>query len=121
MIGRRRPQAGQFEQGRLPALHEPIGQRSALCADIRRPGSAPFLKDIHVFNPAAFVSYGLPVGDVPSFKRDIPGVVSRISRDLFLADLPAHEARISGTIEPDFTAELYASAIWRGPQNVAAE
>lgn len=87
----------------------------------KQPGSAPFLKDIHVFNPAAFVSYGLPVGDVPSFKRDIPGVVSRISRDLFLADLSAHEARISGTIEPDFTAELYASAIWRGPQNVAAE
>lgn len=87
----------------------------------KQPGSAPFLKDIHVFNPAAFVSYGLPVGDVPSFKRDIPGVVSRISRDLFFADLPAHEARISGTIEPDFTAELYASAIWRGPQKVAAE
>jgi cation diffusion facilitator CzcD-associated flavoprotein CzcO len=84
-------------------------------------GQAPFLKDIHVFNPAAFVSYGLPVGDIPSFKRDIPGVVSAISRDLFLADLPAHETRINGAIEPDFTGELYASAIWRGPLNVAAE
>lgn len=87
----------------------------------KRPGAAPLLRDIHVFNPAAFVSYGLPVGDVPSFRRDIPSVVSRISRDLLLADLPAHEARISGSIEPDFGAELYASAIWRGPQNVAAE
>jgi len=46
----------------------------------RIPGSAPFLKDIHVFNPAAFVSFGLPVGDIPSFKRDIPSVVARISR-----------------------------------------
>jgi FAD-dependent urate hydroxylase len=87
----------------------------------RRPGAAPFLSDIHVFNPAAFVSYGLPVGDVPSFKRDIPGVVGRISRDLFFADLAAHEARINGAVEPDFNAELYASALWRGPHNVAAE
>jgi len=87
----------------------------------KQPGKAPFLKDIHVFNPAAFVSYGLPVGDVPSFKRDIPAVVSRISRDLLFADLPAHEARINGTVDEDFTAELYASAIWRGPHNVAAE
>ncbi|WP_316213618.1 MULTISPECIES: hypothetical protein [unclassified Bradyrhizobium] len=74
-----------------------------------------------MFNPAAFVSYGLPVGDIPSFRRDIPGVVARISRDLFLADLPAHEVRINGTVDPDFNAELYASAIWRGPLEVAAE
>ncbi|WP_316197692.1 MULTISPECIES: NAD(P)-binding domain-containing protein [unclassified Bradyrhizobium] len=87
----------------------------------RRPGQAPLLRDIHVFNPAAFVSYGLPVGDIPSFRRDIPGVVARISRDLFLADLPAHEVRINGTVDPDFNAELYASAIWRGPLEVAAE
>ena len=87
----------------------------------KQPGRAPYLKNIHVFNPAAFVSYGLPVGDVPSFKRDIPGVVSRISRDLFLDDLPAHEARINGSVDPDFGGELYASAIWRGPLNVAAE
>jgi cation diffusion facilitator CzcD-associated flavoprotein CzcO len=87
----------------------------------KQPGRAPFLKDIHVFNPAAFVSYGLPIGDVPSFKRDIPGVASRISRDLFLADLPAHESRINGSIDPDFDGELYASALWRGPQNLAAE
>jgi len=87
----------------------------------KQPGRAPFLKDIHVFNPAAFVSYGLPVGDVPSFRRDIPGVVSRISRDLFLADLPAHETRINGSVDPDFDGEFYASSIWRGPHNVAAE
>jgi cation diffusion facilitator CzcD-associated flavoprotein CzcO len=87
----------------------------------REPGRAPFLKDIHVFNPAAFVSFGLPVGDVPSFKRDIPAIVARISRDLFLADLASHEERINGPIAEDFTGDLYASAIWRSPQNVAAE
>jgi FAD-dependent urate hydroxylase len=87
----------------------------------KRAGSAPHLKDIHVFNPSAFVSFGLPVGDIPSFKRDIPAIVARISRDLFLADLASHEERINGSIAEDFSADLYASAIWRSPQNVAAE
>jgi len=41
----------------------------------KEPGRAPHLKNIHVFNPAAFVSFGLPIGDVPSFKRDIPAIV----------------------------------------------
>jgi len=87
----------------------------------KAPGSAPYLKDIHVFNPAAFVSFGLPVGDIPSFNRDIPSVVARISRDFFLAYLPAHEARISGPVAEDFDASLYASSIWRSPQYAAAE
>lgn len=87
----------------------------------RVPGRAPHLKNIHVFNPAAFVSFGLPVGDVPSFKRDIPAIVARISRDLFLADLASHEERINGSIGEDFAAGLYASAVWRSPHTVAAE
>ena len=87
----------------------------------REPGRAPHLKDIHVFNPSAFVSFGLPVGDLPSFKRDIPAIVARISRDLFLADLASHEERINGSIAEDFPFELYASAIWRSPHSVAAE
>ncbi|MGY8707453.1 FAD-dependent oxidoreductase [Bradyrhizobium sp. 18BD] len=87
----------------------------------KEPGRAPYLRNIHVFNPSAFVSFGLPIGDVPSFKRDIPGVVSRISRDLFLDDLPAHEARINAAIADDFEPALYASAVWRSPNTVAAE
>ncbi len=87
----------------------------------KEPGRAPYLRNIHVFNPAAFVSFGLPIGDVPSFKRDIPGVVARISKDLFLDDLPAHEARINASIADDFEPALYASAIWRSPSTVAAD
>ena len=41
------------------------------------------LQHIHVQNPAGFVSFGLPIGDVPSMKRDIPVIVGRISADLF--------------------------------------
>ncbi|MEZ2143406.1 NAD(P)/FAD-dependent oxidoreductase [Bradyrhizobium sp. DN5] len=87
----------------------------------KQPGRAPYLRDIHVFNPAAFVSFGLPIGDVPSFKRDVPGVVGRISRDLFLADLPAHEVRINAPIAADFDAWHYRSAVWRPPYTAAAE
>jgi FAD-dependent urate hydroxylase len=79
----------------------------------KTPGGAPYLRDIHVHNPAGFVSFGLPIGDVPSMKRDIPLVTARISRDLFLSDLDDHRERFNGTIAPDFPEDVYRSAIWR--------
>ena len=78
-------------------------------------GQAPYLRDIHAHNPAGFVSFGLPIGDVPSMRRDIPLVTARISRDLFLADLDRHEQRITGTIAADFPEDVYASAVWKPP------
>jgi cation diffusion facilitator CzcD-associated flavoprotein CzcO len=75
------------------------------------PGAAAYLRDIHVQNPAGFVSFGLPTGDVPSMKRDIPTIVARISSDLFLADIQAHEQRIIGDVAPDFSEAIYASAL----------
>ena len=77
----------------------------------KTPGDAPFLKDIHVQNPAGFVSFGLPIGDVPSMKRDVPVLTARISADLFAADLPAHCQRMTGSVPPDFTEALYAAAV----------
>jgi cation diffusion facilitator CzcD-associated flavoprotein CzcO len=81
----------------------------------KTPGQAPFLRDIHVHNPAGFVSFGLPIGDVPSMRRDIPLVTARISRDLFLADLDSHEQRMTGSIAADFPDEAYTSAVWKPP------
>jgi cation diffusion facilitator CzcD-associated flavoprotein CzcO len=78
----------------------------------KTPGQAPFLRDIHVHNPAGFVSFGLPIGDVPSMRRDIPLVTARISRDLFMADLDSHEKRMTGTVAADFPETAYASAVW---------
>ena len=77
----------------------------------KMPGSAPFLRDVHIQNPAGFVSFGLPSGDVPSMKRDIPAVVTRISQDLFLADLEHHARRMNGDVAPDFASDLYAAAV----------
>lgn len=87
----------------------------------KQPGTAPFLSNIHLYDPSGFVSLGLPIGDVPSFRRDIPATVARISRDLFLADITAHETRISATIAADFPDELYAGSLWRPAERQAAE
>jgi FAD-dependent urate hydroxylase len=76
-------------------------------------GDAPYLKDIHCFNPAGFVSFGVPIGDVPSMKRGHPTVTAQISHDLFLADFEHHQRRMTGEVPQDFTRELYAKALWK--------
>lgn len=78
----------------------------------KTPGTAPFLGDIHVQNPAGFVSFGVPVGDVPSMKRGLPAVTRRISRDLFFADFLTHQQRLAADVVPEFRADLYAAAVW---------
>jgi FAD-dependent urate hydroxylase len=77
----------------------------------KTPNTAPLLKDIHVQNPSGFVSFGLPIGDVPSMKRDIPVIVGRISADLFRADLDTLRHRMTGDVPPDFTDALYRPAV----------
>jgi cation diffusion facilitator CzcD-associated flavoprotein CzcO len=77
----------------------------------KTPGAAPCLGDIHLHNPAGFVSFGWPEGDVPSMKRGIPAIVARISRDLFLADLDLHRHRLTADVAPDFAETLYAPAV----------
>jgi len=76
------------------------------------PGTAPYLRDIHVHNPAGFVSFGWPEGDVPSMRRGVPAIVARISRDLFLADLDVHRRRLIADVAPEFDEELYRGAVW---------
>ena len=73
----------------------------------------PYLRDIHVHNPAGFVSFGWPEGDVPSMRRGVPAIVARISRDLFLADLDVHRRRLTADVAPEFGEELYRGAVWR--------
>jgi len=77
----------------------------------RTPGAAPWLRDIHVQNPSGFVSFGLPIGDVPSMRRDIPTIVARISSDLFAADADHHARRMAGDVAPDFPADAYEAAV----------
>lgn len=103
------PPAGDADEGL--GAHPYLG--AALEYIEKSPGQAPYLKDIHVYNPAGFVSGGVPVGDVPSMKRDIPAVVRRISRDLFFADLDSHAARLAADVPADFDESAYASSVWQ--------
>jgi FAD-dependent urate hydroxylase len=77
----------------------------------RMPGEAPYLRDIHIHNPAGFVSFGWPEGDVPSMRRGVSAIVARISRDLFLADLDQHRGRLTAEVAPEFGDELYRGAV----------
>lgn len=78
----------------------------------KTPGAAPYLRNLHIYNPGGYVSFGLPTGDLWTMRRDLPIIVKRIGLDLFLADVAHHEARMSGPIAPEFGIERYASAIW---------
>jgi FAD-dependent urate hydroxylase len=74
-------------------------------------GASPLLRHIHVQNPSGFLSFGLPIGDVPSMKRDIPVIVGRISADFFQDDLETLRPRMSGEVPPDFTEDAYRAAV----------
>ncbi len=58
----------------------------------RQETGADFLHNIHCFNLAAALSFGIPVGDVPSMV-DHPRLVRAIAKDLYLesVDTAAHE------------------------------
>jgi FAD-dependent urate hydroxylase len=62
----------------------------------RETSGAEYLRNIHCFNLAAALSFGIPVGDVPSMV-DHPRLVTAIARDLHLesVDAAAHERFIN--------------------------
>jgi cation diffusion facilitator CzcD-associated flavoprotein CzcO len=65
----------------------------------RKPGTAPWLADIHVFSIGASISFGRPVGDIPSLRSGVALLVEAVTRDLVLADL-ARAAQASATDHP---------------------
>ncbi len=73
------------------------------------PGTAPYLKDLHLYNMAATTSFARGAGDIGSLKHGVPRLVRTISRDLFLADEAHHVARLTSFDEPDLTGEEYDS------------
>jgi FAD-dependent urate hydroxylase len=58
----------------------------------RAATGAEYLRNIHCFNLAAALSFGIPVGDIPS-AVDYPRLITTIARDLFVegVDVAAHE------------------------------
>jgi cation diffusion facilitator CzcD-associated flavoprotein CzcO len=69
----------------------------------RTDSGAQFLRQIHCFNLAAQLSFGVPVGDIPSMVYH-PRLVAAIARDLYLdsIDSAAHERYINAPlVSPD--------------------
>lgn len=60
-----------------------------------------FLRNIHCFNLAAALSFGIPVGDIPSMAYH-PRLAAAIARDLYLdsVDVAAHERYINAPLVP---------------------
>jgi len=65
----------------------------------RNAAGAEYLRNIHCFNLAAALSFGVPVGDVPSVV-DQPRLVAAIARDLYVEgiDTAAHERFINAPL-----------------------
>jgi cation diffusion facilitator CzcD-associated flavoprotein CzcO len=65
----------------------------------RNETGAAYLRNIHCFNLAAALSFGIPVGDVPSVV-DQPRLVAAIARDLYRegVDTAAHERFINAPL-----------------------
>jgi FAD-dependent urate hydroxylase len=62
---------------------------------------AKFLRNIHCFNLSARLSFGMPIGDIPS-AVDHPRLVSAIARDLYVdsVDLGAHQRFFNSPLSP---------------------
>jgi len=97
---RYQPEAG--EEDPAAGLHPYVGPGFELLA---RPGvDAGYLRNIHLFNLASRLSFGVPVGDIPS-AVDHPRLVNAITRDLFVqtVDVAVHQHFVesSGQEPPD--------------------
>jgi cation diffusion facilitator CzcD-associated flavoprotein CzcO len=94
-----RPEAG--EESRAGAAHPYLGAGMEFLP--RAGAGAAYLRNIHCFNLAAALSYGIPVGDVPSTAVH-PRLVTAIARDLYVesVDVAVHKRFIdTPLVAPD--------------------
>jgi cation diffusion facilitator CzcD-associated flavoprotein CzcO len=85
------------------------------------PGSAPFLRHIHLSSKAGSTSFGRPVGDIPNLASGVKGISTSVVRNLYFADYPLYSKLILARGKPPYTCELYESRLWREPVEEAAE
>jgi len=104
---RYRPEPG--EESAAGSAHPYLGRGFEFLP--REPAAAEYLRNIHCFNLAASVSFGIPVGDVPSTVHQ-PGLVAAIATDLFLGDLDvAAHRRYALAPDPVPDAAAYQKAL----------
>ncbi|WP_321857439.1 SidA/IucD/PvdA family monooxygenase [Paraburkholderia tropica] len=77
----------------------------------KQPGAAPYVSHIHCYNWAAALSSGKNLSDIPSMP-ELNRLISGLTRNLFLEDLPHHTRRITGSEPHRPDASIYAEAVW---------
>ena len=112
---RYRPSAG--EENAAGAAHPYLGPAFEFLP--RTDNGAEFLRNIHCFNLAGALSFGIPVGDVPSVV-DQPRLVAAIARDLYVegVDTAAHEQFINAPLTAP-SAEPYERSVATRERDVA--
>lgn len=68
----------------------------------KRPGAAPWIGDIHLFDFGATMSFGPSGSSINGMKFAVPRLVGALTRDLFRADIEAHYARLMAYDTPEF-------------------
>ena len=109
------PQSG--EESAAGAAHPYLGSGFEF---LPRAGTgAEFLRNIHCFNLAAALSFGIPVGDVPSSVTQ-PRLVAAVAHDLFVegVDTAAHERYINAPLAAPDPAP-YERAVEKATRNAA--
>jgi cation diffusion facilitator CzcD-associated flavoprotein CzcO len=108
---RYQPSAG--EESAAAGNHPYVG--AAFEFQPREGTGAEFLRNIHCFNLASALSFGIPVGDVPSVV-DQPRLVAAIVRDLHRAgiDVEAHKRFIDTPLVAPDAAPYQAAVETRG-------
>ena len=105
-----KPAAG--EESAAGAAHPYLGAGFELLP--RGDQGAEYLRNIHCFNLAAALSFGVPVGDVPSVV-DQPRLVTAIARDLYRegVDTTAHERFINAPLTAPSAAPYERAVVKR--------
>jgi cation diffusion facilitator CzcD-associated flavoprotein CzcO len=104
-----RYEPGRGEENAAGAAHPYLGAGFEFLP--RNETGADYLRNIHCFNLAAALSFGIPVGDVPSVV-DQPRLVAAIARDLYREgiDTAAHERFINAPLAAP-SSEPYERAV----------
>jgi cation diffusion facilitator CzcD-associated flavoprotein CzcO len=91
------PESG--EDSAAGAIHPYLGAGFEFLP--RAGAGAEYLRNIHCFNLSAALSFGKPVGDIPS-AADHPRLVTAIARDLYVesVDTAAHQRFIDAPSTP---------------------
>lgn len=73
----------------------------------KNPDSAPYLKDIYLFNYAATLSHGLLSSDIPAISAGAQRLARGIASDLFSESYEAYLQRLQDYQVPEFQHDTY--------------